>query len=201
MTKFEFLDELKSRLELASVPAVQEVVSFYDEAIADRMDAGISEEEAVAQVGSIDDIVREVKMNLPMATVVSSRIKESHETAKKSGMGWLWIAIAIVGSPVWIPLVIASVAVVFSLYITLWVLIFALVITLFALGFSGVICMLSPFSIISGTMTIPSALGSFGAGCILVALAILLWQPALLASRGLVNIIRGFFRGLKKLFV
>lgn len=201
MTKVEYLEELKSKLEMSSVSSVQEVVSFYDEAISDRMDAGMDEEEAVAQVGSVDEIVREVKLNLPMTAVVSGRIKESHETAKKNGMGWLWVVLAIVGCPVWIPLVIASIALVFAVYIVLWSLVFTLFVVLLALAFSGGICLVMTCTVVTGMLTVPTALGSFGAGLVLVSLAIMLWRPVCLASRGLIKMIGGFFRGIKKIFV
>ena len=62
MKKAEFLDELCRGLRFHSDPEeIMKVVSFYDQAIEDRMEDGMSEEEAVDAVGSIDDIIREVK--------------------------------------------------------------------------------------------------------------------------------------------
>ncbi|MGM9521593.1 MAG: DUF4097 family beta strand repeat-containing protein [Oscillospiraceae bacterium] len=60
MSKKEFLDELCRRLRLMPPDEAQKTVLFYSEAIDDRMEDGLSEEEAVAAMGSIDDIVREV---------------------------------------------------------------------------------------------------------------------------------------------
>lgn len=42
-------------------------------------------EDAVAQVGSIDEIIKTVKLDMPMPAVVKTRIKESHESAKNNG--------------------------------------------------------------------------------------------------------------------
>lgn len=62
MTKSEFLDELCRALRFCpSAEEVQRTVNFYSEAIDDRMEDGMSEEEAVAAMGSIEDIVRELK--------------------------------------------------------------------------------------------------------------------------------------------
>ncbi len=62
MTKSEFLDELCRALRFCpSAEEVQRTVNFYAEAIDDRMEDGMSEEEAVAAMGSVEDIVRELK--------------------------------------------------------------------------------------------------------------------------------------------
>lgn len=197
MNKSEFLNELKTRLESAAISSAQEVVSFYDEAISDRIDAGMSEEEAVAQVGNIDEIIKDVKLDLPMATVVSSKIKESRQSAEKNGFGWLWIVLAIVGFPIWLPLLIVAVVVVCVIYIALWVVVFSLFVTLFALGFAAVCCLLGAGAALTGG----AAIGMVGAACILAGLVIILWQPVLLAAKGLVKILAGFFTGIKKLFI
>lgn len=201
MSKYDFLEELNSRLELAGVSSASEVVSFYDEAISDRIDAGIDEEEAVAQVGSIDEIVRNVRLDRPVAQVVSGRIKESHRTAKNNGRGWLWVVLAIIGFPIWLPLVIAAATVVFSLYIAMWSLVFALFVTVLALGFAGIICIFASAIKFTGIITTPAALGVLGTGLILVAIALFLWRPVIRAGKGLIKLIGLMLLGIKKIFV
>ncbi len=61
MSKWEFIDELCRRLRLMPVEEAQRTVMFYSEAIDDRIEDGMSEEEAVASLGSVDDIVRELE--------------------------------------------------------------------------------------------------------------------------------------------
>ena len=65
MTKSEFIDELCRRLRLMPADEAQKTVIFYSESIDDRIEDGMTEEEAVAAVGSIDDIVREVMGSTP----------------------------------------------------------------------------------------------------------------------------------------
>lgn len=60
MNKREYLDELCRRLRYASADEAQRLVAFVTESIDDRIEEGMTEEEAVAAVGSIDDLVREV---------------------------------------------------------------------------------------------------------------------------------------------
>ncbi len=57
MTKLEFLSELVKRLDGREDRS--NIVAYYREMIDDRIDDGMSEEEAVAAMGSIDDICRE----------------------------------------------------------------------------------------------------------------------------------------------
>lgn len=62
MSKNEFLDKLCQGLRHnTSADEIQRTVMFYSEAIDDRIEDGMSEEEAVAAMGDIDDIVREVR--------------------------------------------------------------------------------------------------------------------------------------------
>lgn len=56
MTKQEFLSELERALGKLPHAEVEQALAFYDEAISDRMEDGLSEAEAVADLGSIDEI-------------------------------------------------------------------------------------------------------------------------------------------------
>ena len=59
MTKQEFLHELKKSLKKLPKSELDECISFYGEMIDDRIEAGLSEEEAVAALGSIKKIASE----------------------------------------------------------------------------------------------------------------------------------------------
>ena len=60
MTKTEFVLELTSKLSLLPWEEVEDRISFYVEMIDDRMEDGLSEEEAVAAVGSVDEIAAQI---------------------------------------------------------------------------------------------------------------------------------------------
>ena len=57
MNKTEFLERLGERLSGLPQEDIDERLGFYGEMIDDRMEENLSEEEAVAQIGSMDDIV------------------------------------------------------------------------------------------------------------------------------------------------
>lgn len=54
MTRDEFLGRLGELLACLPAEQVEETKAFYAEAIADRMEDGMSEEEAVAAMGTVD---------------------------------------------------------------------------------------------------------------------------------------------------
>lgn len=61
MDKKSFLDELRNRLSFLPKDELERTLAYYNEMISDRIDAGMSEEEAVKAVGSIDEIVESVR--------------------------------------------------------------------------------------------------------------------------------------------
>ena len=120
MNKREFISKLRRRLAGLPKQELRERLNFYSEMIDDRVEDGLSENEAVKAVGGIDEIVEQILADRPeLATRGSMR-----RDLKK------WeIALLAIGSPIWASLLIAAAAVVFSLYITAW----ALVVTLWVL--------------------------------------------------------------------
>ena len=60
MMKKMFLDRLRVRLSCLPKEEQDERIAFYSEMIDDRMEDGLTEEEAVKAITSIDDITKEV---------------------------------------------------------------------------------------------------------------------------------------------
>ena len=60
MTKSDFLDLLREKISRLPEWEAAKTVVYYSEMIDDRIEDGMSEEEAVAALGSIDGIVSEV---------------------------------------------------------------------------------------------------------------------------------------------
>ena len=59
MDKKQFLEELRQRLSGLPQNDIEERLAFYAEMIDDRAEEGMSEEEAVAEIGSAEAIARE----------------------------------------------------------------------------------------------------------------------------------------------
>ena len=114
MNKREFLERL--RKELCGLPQAdaEERLTFYGEMIEDRMEEGLSEEEAVAAVGSPAEIAAQVIADTPLTKIARERLKPQRQYK-----AWEILLLAL-GSPVWLSLGIAAAAVFFALYVSLW---------------------------------------------------------------------------------
>ena len=100
MTKHEFIKKLKVRLVKLPKTEVDERLNFYSEMIDDRMEEGLSEEDAVAALGTVEEIARQIVADIPLTKIVKERIK-----GRRRLRGWE-IALLAALSPVWFPLVV-----------------------------------------------------------------------------------------------
>ena len=67
MSRDAFIGELRHRMAGLPQEAVERTVEYYSELIADSMEDGVSEEEAVERLGSLDEIVANVVKETPLA--------------------------------------------------------------------------------------------------------------------------------------
>lgn len=114
MTKREFLTELREALAGLPQRDIDERIAFYSEMIDDRMEEGLPEQEAVAAVGSVSDIVLQVVDEYPFPELIKVRIRSRKQVSA------LTIVLLVLGSPIWLSLLIAAAAVLLSLYVVLW---------------------------------------------------------------------------------
>ena len=195
MNKKEFLSELSKKLSGLSCADAEERLNFYSEMIDDRMEEGLSEEEAVAAIGSLEDIATQISEQAPVAEAD----KEKKTRPKRTWRTWKTILLA-VGSPVWVSLLIAVAAVVFSLWISAW----AVVVSLWS-GFGslvggsigGLVCGVG--SLILGHSVQGMVLIS--AGLVLAGLAIFCFFGCRAATRGMIALTSRLAVGIQRLFV
>ena len=114
MRKQEFLAQLRKGLSGLPQEDIEERLTFYSEMIDDRMEEGITEEDAVSRIGSVDTIISQIKADIPLAKLVREKM-----TPKKHVKTWE-IVLLVVGSPIWLSLLLAAFAVMLSLYASLW---------------------------------------------------------------------------------
>ena len=120
MTKLEFTLALTEKLSLIPWEDMEERVSFYTEAIEDRIEEGLPEEEAVAAVGDPAQIAALIIAEFPGCASEGARKGQR----RKPGTGE--ILLLILGAPIWLSLLIAAAAVVVSLYVSLWAVVLSL---------------------------------------------------------------------------
>ena len=111
MTKKEFLRALADELEPMGVRERDGMIQYYREILADRMEDGLTEEEAVGEME-------------PVKTIASGILggEKPLPRKKKTGRGWN-ISLLIIGSPVWLPILIAFAVTFLTIYMTGWILI------------------------------------------------------------------------------
>ncbi len=174
MTRDEFLNRLGELLACLPADQVKETQEFYAEAIADRMEDGMTEAEAVAAMGTPGEVAEATLDELPAVPRAIAR-------TKRKSTALLW-ALAIVGSPVWIPLLLAFVAVAAAVYICIWVLALCVWIVAAAFGGAGLVGLLFAVDgIIIGH--VPYVLASMGMGFASIGVALLTGAGAWTASK------------------
>lgn len=185
MDKNSFLNRLSRALSSLPQEERKERLAFYEEMIDDRMEEGLSEEEAVASLGSIEELVGKVYLDIG--------VSQPENTAKTHGAGtWILLILAL-------PLLIAVFSVVFSLYAALW----SVVISLWAAEVSLVACV--PAFLIFGVIQLvlgKSAAGlvMLGAALVLAGLAIFFFFGCHYATKGSAWLTKWLAGQLKKMF-
>lgn len=178
MRKQEFLAQLRKALSGLPRDDIEERLAFYSEMIEDQMEDGLSEEEAVSAVGSIDEIVAQVVADIPLTKIAKERIKPKRRLSVGE------IILLALGSPIWLSLCIAAFAVVLSFYVVLW----SLIVSVWAIFASTVA------GSIGGILScIIFAMGGYGAsgvamlaaGIVCAGLSILMFYGCRAATKGL----------------
>lgn len=160
MNKREFLRSLSASLRGMPRGERAQSLEYYGEMIQDRMEEGLSEEEAVARLGSADEIARQI-------------LEGGGAQGKQGRRAPVWmIALIVLGSPVWLALLFAFLAVVLAAYIVAWSLIAALYAVLLGMAVCGPFGALGLVAeIVKGNFALAVLL--LGGGCALLGLALL----------------------------
>lgn len=191
MTKIQFLISLHERLAGLPRNEIEERLNFYSEMIEDRMEEGLSEDAAVAAVGSIDDISAQILADVPLVKIAKEKIKP-----KRRMKAWEIVLLA-VGSPIWASLLIAAIAVAVSVYaallsviISLWA-IFGALIGCAIGGIAAGVAYLCLGHKILGVALLGAALACLGLG-------IFSFYGVLAATKGIVSLTKRCILGIKK---
>lgn len=123
MTKREFVSALWDRLSVLPAKETARYIDYYVEMLDDRMEEGMTEEEAVASLEPVETIAAQI---LSEETAVPPRPRSGRMT-------WT-IVLIVLGSPVWLSLMIALAAVLLaalavfdSLLLSVWAAVISLI--------------------------------------------------------------------------
>lgn len=194
MTKLKFLLSLQEKLSGFPQDEVEERLNFYSEMIEDRMEEGLSEEEAVAKLGPVDQVVSQIAAEIPLIKIAKKKI------TTKRRLKWWEILLLALGSPVWLSLMIAVFAVVFALYISLWTVIVSLWACFGALvgcAFGGIAAGIG----IICQSNVPSGVAMIGAALVCAGLSIFWFYGCKSATKGILILSKKTVIWIKKCFV
>ena len=194
MTKTEFQRALRAALSGLPEADVERAVEYYCEMIDDRMEDGVPEAEAVAAVGTVEEIAAQVLGEVSLPRLIKSKLKP-----RRTLSGWE-ITLLVLGFPLWFPLLIAAFAVLLSVYVAIWAVIIALYATDLALACSALVCVAACVTMLA-TGYGALALTSLGAACILASLTIFMLLGCNLAAKGLIALSGLFGRGVKRALI
>ncbi len=132
MRKEEFLNELRKKLAGLPKDDVDSRVEFYSEMIDDRIEEGKSEQEAIAEIGNVDDIVNDIAKDTPFVKLVKEKVKP-----KRALQTWE-IVLLVLGFPLWFPLAVTGLSLCLVGYFLIWVFDLVACAVELALGASGI---------------------------------------------------------------
>ena len=194
MNKQEFIETLRAELSGLPQQEVEERLAFYSEMIDDRTEEGMTEEEAVCAIGSVEEIASQIISDIPLAKIAKESMKP-----KRRMRAWEIVLLA-AGSPLWLVLLIAAFAILISLYAVLWSAIacvwavFAAVAGCAVGGVAGGILLIVFGNVTAGIMLI-------GAGLVCGGLGILAFLGSLAATKGAAHLTAHSVLWIKKCFV
>lgn len=194
MNKKDFIYELRKRLIGLPQDDVEESVIFYSEMIDDLMEEGLSEEDAVLKIGSLDNVVSNIVEDIPLSKFVKKKIKSTRKLR-------VWeIVLLILGSPVWIPILISVFAVILSIYVSLW----SVIISLWSV-FASFICfslgaILSGIGFVCGGHVIPGIF-MICASVFCTGLSIFIFFGCRAITKGILLLTKNMVLGIKNSFV
>jgi len=194
MSKQEFLARLRKGLLGLPQDDIEERLTFYSEMIDDRMEEGLSEEDAVSAIGNVDEIVAQVIADIPLAKIAKERIKP-----KRRLKAWEAVLLAL-GSPIWLSLGVAAFAVILSLYVSLW----AVIISLWAVFASLAACSVAGVAAGIGFAVGGNALSGIamvGAGIACAGLAVFAFFACKAVTKGAVILTKKSAIWIKNCFI
>ena len=194
MTKQEFIAQLRTKLSALPPSEIDEHIDFYAEMIADRIEDGAPEEDAVRSMGSVDKIADHIISDIPFTSIVKKQIKT------KKPVSVFTIVLLALASPIWLPLACSFAAIILSLYIVLWSLVavcWSMFASFIALAVSSVIACV----IFTESGNILVGIAITGAGIFCAGAAIFSFFGCIAATKAVALIPKKIILKIKKHFI
>lgn len=194
MNKQGFFIALRKGLSGLPQEEIEERLTFYSEMIDDRIEEGLTESEAVREIGPVDTIVTQILADIPLAKPV----KES-ACPNKAPRAWK-IVLLVLGSPIWLSLLLAAFAIILAVYIVIW----SVVVTLWSIEAAfagGVLCGIVSAAVLAFQGNGLTGLAMLSAGICCAGLSVFMFFGSKAVTKGILLLTKKTALGIKSLFV
>lgn len=173
MKKQEFIDKLSGLTKDLTASEREKAIQFYTEIIEDKIESGISEEEAVAQLGSPTGAAQKIKTDMQAKSKKTKKI------------------ILISTCVIWVPFLLTMILMVFSIYLVLW--------TVIITGFCAVLSFACVF--LEGILTLFMVIAhNLPAAVLQLGIALFCGGAAILSYMGMIRLTKLFLHYSAKSF-
>lgn len=193
MTKLDFLYELRAALSTLPREDIERYVDYYSEMISDRTEDGMSEEEAVADIGNASEIAQKILGDTP-------KKEAPKEIKRERRMDWPWIVLIVLGFPLWFSVLVSAFAVVISLFASLFsvvVSLWSVVAALWGTALGGIVLGIALLAL----QNVPAGLALVGIAVFSIGLSIFAVYGCKAVTKGAVALVKMTAKGIKRLFV
>lgn len=194
MNRNEYLNAISAKLKGLSEEDLKKALAFYKEALDDRIEEGMTEEEAIADIGTPEDIAAQIAAEIPLSKLIKAKAKTS-----RSPKVWE-IVLLVIFFPIWAPILLSLFILVFSVYISLWFAVLAFVISAVAIILTGAAGLLASVILIPH-VTVFNVIAFLGVSFLLLGIGCFLLIPTAFAFLGMVKLGGVLIRAIKRMFV
>lgn len=192
MTKREYLHQLRTLLGILPEEEADRIIDFYEETIDDHIEAGESEERAVAALESPSAVATRLIEEMPP---IPRAVVKTHDRSRV-----LFWALLILGSPIWLSLAFAGILAAAALYVALWALVLGAWLCTLAM-IAGLPLGIAAACIATGMQVPAYAFVQLGIGAAFSGVGLLCLHLSLSITRGIVKATVALSRRIAALFV
>jgi uncharacterized membrane protein len=192
VNKLEFINELGALLAPLPVQEIQKVLDYYVESIDDRMEDGMTEEEAIASLGDLTELAEKILSEQPNLSVPPDAPPEP----RKQRLPVWAIVLLILGSPLWLGLGAGLLGAFLGIYVAVWSVLLSLLVSAVACLFGGLVGAVVSFFFTVVPDTLSVQVLACGLCLITAAVGFMLLPLSLYLIRGFGRLHRVLFRKL-----
>ena len=192
MNKQQFLDAIRDKIGALPSQDRERSLDFYSEIIDDRMEDGLTEEQALEAMSSVEEVAAQILADAQLPNGEPPRVSRKLR---------VWgIVLLVLGAPLWIPLVLSAAIVLLSACIVLWSCVLSLYAADLCLALGAVAGIAGGIFYLT-TGSVGPALLFIGAALVLAGLAIAAFFLCNLAAKGVILLSKYAFLGMKALII